>query len=412
MYRRWTIRCFFLAATIAAGVPAECAADREFIYVESNIQSPNGNSIFAFQRSADGTLSQVVGSPFLTQGAGVQDTTIEFGPYDTDQNIVIDKNRRLLYAVNSGSDTIAAFHVNSDGTLTPVSGSPFPAGGEAGGTNPVSLGLSGDILFVVDQSGDPGRPSTVLPLYTAFHIESDGSLTPIAGSTVSVAFRTSPSQALTIPDKKLLFGADFLGGLLQAFQFDSEGHLNQRPPTPLPASEFVNDPSPRAVLGLITHPQLPLLYVGMPTVSRLGVFRFDKHGRLTFVRSVPNSGIAICWLRTNRAGTRLYTTNQGSFTSTSTISVYDITDPETPKEIQSITPSGISNATQIELSLDEQNLFVVSQHFNTITPPNQGKALHVFSIGADGTLKEDVAPITLDVPEGAQPQGIAVIGES
>ncbi|HEY6181217.1 MAG TPA: hypothetical protein VIW67_03165, partial [Terriglobales bacterium] len=131
MYRRWTIRCFFLAATIAAGVPAECAADREFIYVESNIQSPNGNSIFAFQRSADGTLSQVVGSPFLTQGAGVQDTTIEFGPYDTDQNIVIDKNRRLLYAVNSGSDTIAAFHVNSDGTLTPVSGSPFPAGGEA-----------------------------------------------------------------------------------------------------------------------------------------------------------------------------------------------------------------------------------------------------------------------------------------
>jgi 6-phosphogluconolactonase (cycloisomerase 2 family) len=127
---------------------------------------------------------------------------------------------------------------------------------------------------------------------------------------------------------------------------------------------------------------------------------------------VPNSGIAICWLRTNRAGTRLYTTNQGSFTSTSTVSVYDITDPETPKEIQSITPSGISNATQIELSLDEQNLFVVSQHFNTITPPNQGKALHVFSIGADGTLKEDVAPITLDVPEGAQPQGIAVIGES
>ena len=44
-----------------------------FVYVESNIKTPNGNSIFAFRRDADGSLTPVNGSPFLTGGAGVQD---------------------------------------------------------------------------------------------------------------------------------------------------------------------------------------------------------------------------------------------------------------------------------------------------------------------------------------------------
>jgi len=397
---------------LGASATTASANSREFVYVESNAQGANQNSIFAFQRSPDGTLAQIPGSPFLTGGAGVQDKNVEFGPYDTDQNIVIDKHRRLLFAVNSGSDSIAVFHINSDGSLKTVAGSPFPSGGESDGVGPVSLGLSGDTLFVANQAGDPGRPTTVLPSYTAFHVDLDGTLRPVDDSTVSVAFLTSPSQALVVPNRNLMFGADFLGGLLQSFQFDGEGRLRQRPPTALPASEFAGIPAPRAVLGLITHPRLPLLYVGMPTVSRMAVYRFDDRGRLTFVRSVPNSGIAICWLRPNKEGTRLYTSNQGSFTPTSTISVYDLSNPEAPKEIQSIAPLGTSNATQIELSGDGKNLYVVSQHFNTITPPNQGKELHVFTIAADGSLSENVLPVPLPVPDGAQPQGVAVFTDN
>src|SRR5262245_6406401 len=187
-----------------------------FVYVESNIKTPNGNSIFAFRRNADGSLTPVNGSPFFTGGAGVQDTSLGLGPYDSDQNIVVDSGRRLLFAVNSGSDTIAVFHINSDGSLRAVAGSPFPSGG----TEPVSVGLSDDILFVVNKNGDFPRVSTVLPNYTAFRIAPNGYLSPISGSTVSVAFGSSPTQALVAPNASLLFGADFFGGLLQCIRFD------------------------------------------------------------------------------------------------------------------------------------------------------------------------------------------------
>ena len=79
---------------------------------------------------------------------------------------------------------------------------------------------------------------------------------------------------------------------------------------------------------------------------------------------------AICWLRTNRSGTRLYTTNTG-FGDTSTISVYDITDPDDPKEIQNVTLIGQGNATQFELSTDEKHLFAMSQRFSARVIPSQ-----------------------------------------
>jgi 6-phosphogluconolactonase (cycloisomerase 2 family) len=374
-----------------------------FVYVESNIQTPNGNSIFAFRRNADGSLTPVNGSPFLTGGAGVQDTSLGLGPYDSDQDIVVDSERRLLFAVNSGSDTIAVFNINSDGSLRAVAGSPFPSGG----ANPVSVGLSGDILFVVNKNGDFPRVSTILPNYTAFRIAPNGSLSPISGSTVSVAFGSSPTQALVDPKDNLLFGADFLGGLLQCFRFDRRGALEQLAPIALPAEEYKDIPAPRVPLGIITHPQERLLYVGLVTINRLGVYEYDKRGRLTFLRAVPNSGETLCWLTTNRGGTRLYSSNPGSAT-TSTISVYDLSEPTEPREIQLLTLEGQTNSFQMALSTDERSLFIVSQRASPLIPDGQGNFLHAVSVAPDGTLSEDHAPIPFNLPLGARPQGVAV----
>lgn len=104
------------------------------------------------------------------------------------------------------------FHINSDGLLEAITESPFPSGG----ANPVSVGLGGDTLFVVNKNGDFPRMSSLQPNYTALHIASDGSLSPVSGSTVSVAFNSSPTQALVVRDHHLLFGADFLGDSCKA----------------------------------------------------------------------------------------------------------------------------------------------------------------------------------------------------
>src|SRR4051794_35831102 len=64
----------------------------EYVYVESNIKTPNGNSIYAYKRGADGRLSAVPGSPFLTGGAGVQDSSLKLGPYDSDQEMITNRD--------------------------------------------------------------------------------------------------------------------------------------------------------------------------------------------------------------------------------------------------------------------------------------------------------------------------------
>ncbi|WP_263355341.1 lactonase family protein [Acidicapsa acidisoli] len=383
----------------------------EYVYVESNIKTPNGNSIEGFVRGANGQLTPIPGSPFLTGGAGTQYTGVGLGPQDSDQNIVTNQDNTLLFAVNSGSDTIAVFHIGSNGALTPVEGSPFPSGGN----DPVSIGFSGNTLFVVNKSGDFGRPSAILPNYTMFRVSNNGQLITISDTandsahhfdlTVSVAVGASPSQAYTVPGTNLLFGDDFLGGLIQRFQFDWGSGLHQLSPLALPASEFSDTTTPRLPLGLTSHPRNHLLYVGFVTENKLGVYEYGSDGSLKFLRAVPNSGQAICWLRTNRAGTRLYSTDTG----TNSVSVYDISDPAYPREIQNLVLSGQGNVLQFSLSTDEQNLYALSSRGATSIPEGQGNLLHVLSIEEDGTVQETESPIVFNEPNDTRPQGVAVV---
>lgn len=411
MLKKFVFLCLLIVGSLVTA-PAASAKDKEFVYVESGIQSPNGNSVFAFERQADGTLAQIPGSPFPTGGAGVQETQLVFGPYEADSSLVADAGRRLLFAVNSGSDTIAVFHISSNGSLTPVTGSPFPSGG----TDPVSVAVSGDLLFVANQNGDaphlsgpvPEGRTTRLPNYTTFHIASDGSLSPVAGSTVKVARLTDPTQVLTIPGTNLLFGVDFLAGLLESFRYDQDGKLFQNGTAALPDTEFTNPSNgdaPQVILGAINHPSLPLLYVGEPPINRVGVFSYDQEGHLSFIRSVPNSGQAVCWFRINHSATRMYSSNQG-FADTSSISVYNMSNPTEPTEMQIIQLSGQGNTAQIELSRDEKSVYIVTQNFSSLIPLTQGKALHVFNVGADGTLTE-TTPVVFQLPIGSEPQGLA-----
>jgi len=401
MSRKFLISCLLIVGSLVA-VPAVLAA-QEFVYVESNIQAPNGNTILAFQRNADGALTQIPGSPFPAGGSGVQDQSLGVGPYESDQCIWIDSGRKLLFAVNSGSDTVAVFHIQSNGSLQPVAGSPFPSGG----TDPVSIGQYGDILYVVNKNGDPPRVSNNFPNYTAFRILSDGTLRPVENSTISVALGSSPTQALVVSRAELMFGADLFGGMLQSFRIEGNGTMRQNPPTPLATSDFANA-APPLPDGLWPHPNLPLLYVGYVAANRLGVYKWDRQGHLSFIRTVPNNGVAICWVRVNQRGTRLYTSNTVSASGdTSTLSVYDITNPENPVEIQTPQLTGQGNVRQFNLSGDEKYIYALTGRFSTKIPFGQGNALHIFAIQQDGTLSEQT-PIQIPVPAGTLSQGVAV----
>ena len=375
--------------------------DGPFVYVEGD--DPAGNTIFAFARNnTDGSLAQIPGSPFSAGGLGITFVTT-LGPFELDQAIILNSTSTLLFAINGGSDTIAVFNINSDGSLDPVVGSPF----SSGGSNPVSVGLANDnVLIAVNQSADPNHPGTPPPNYTSFRVSPQGQLTPIPSSTITIDPGSSPSQALISPDGTLMFGAEFLGGTLRTLKIQADGRLVQTDAQPLPPSEFVGTGAAAQPLGLAVHPTEKLLYVGFVLINKLAVYRYNSEGKLHFLRTVQVPGQLPCWILINQAGTRLYTSN----TLDPSISVYDIGgDPTTPLEIQTVKLRSTGYSVQFALDSTESFLHVVTQG-QLLTSPPSSNAINILAVASDGTLTEVTSsPNILPVASMVRPQGVKAL---
>ena len=379
-----------LAAFITLGVARISAAPSDIIYLESN--STAGNSIFAY--TFNFTSAPVLKSTTPSGGIGVFDPSFALGPFDSDQNLIENTSGTLLFAVNSGSNTIAVFNITADGSLTPVSGSPFPSGG----SDPVSVGLKDDTLVVVNKAQDPAQAGTAaganLPNYTALKVSPEGQLTPVPNSTVSVAAGSSPSQALIASQGNVVFGADFLGGLVQSFKLDENGALDQNLPAALPNSIFTGLGGGHLPLGMRTHPFLPILYVDVTPVSKVAVYTYDPQGRLEFVRAVPDAGAAPCWAVVNHIGTYLYVTNTGD----NSIEVYSLADPLNPTEVQHFVMDSNNGGAVFSTVIDRSDKWLyVSSEQASAGASVTANAFHTLKIDGNGMLSEPFAPTVLPV---------------
>lgn len=393
---------FLMALAMVAAIPNPGWSQgvNDVIWLESN--STAGNSIFAFRNTGNGSPTFLASTP--AGGIGVYDKTFALGPFDSDQNLITNPEGTLLFAVNSGSNSVAVFRITSDG-LQAVEGSPFPSGG----SDPVSLGLKDDILTVVNKDQDPAQNVNLIqPNYTTFRVWPNGQLTAIEGSTTSVAYGSSPSQALIASGAPVVFGADFLGGLLQSFFLDEDGRLHQNPPQALPDSVFTGQTTGHLPLGMRTHPNRRVLYVDVTLSNEVAVYSYDEKGTLFFVRTVADSGQAPCWATVNHAGTRLYATNTGD----NSITVYDLTDPLEPVEIQHFVLAETTGALFSTVIDDSDQWIYVSNQPASATGTPAANAFHSLKVQSDGTLTEPFPPTVLPIG-GTVPvraQGVAVLG--
>jgi 6-phosphogluconolactonase len=193
----------------------------QFLYVSNNFinGSPdNGSQILAYGiNQADGTLSEIAGSPF------------SFPRIGSIQGLATAPNGRFLYAADA-TGSIDAFSVNSStGVITTISGSPF-----ASGTNfQLLVDPSGKFLYASDDDS-PGR-------ILAFTIDPSGALTPVPGSPFTVP---SPS---TVPNSEpygivdtgsFLYAALSAANQIAAFSIDrGTGVLTPVPGSPFSAGE-------------------------------------------------------------------------------------------------------------------------------------------------------------------------------
>ncbi|MGH3288065.1 MAG: hypothetical protein ACRDPD_25770 [Streptosporangiaceae bacterium] len=140
-----------LAAAAALAVPASASASASngpspvvgHVYVNDNTKS--GNTIGAFDRHADGTLTPEAGSPFWAGGAGTGAGLASQGA------LQFAAGGRFLIAVDAGSNQTLVLRVHSDGSLSLVPGGVV----SSRGTLPDSVTVHGDLVYVANSgTGD------------------------------------------------------------------------------------------------------------------------------------------------------------------------------------------------------------------------------------------------------------------
>ena len=374
-------------------------------YVESNVASPNENSVILMPyRASD--LAPLPPSQCSTGGSGSSDYS-DSGVLDADNQVIFSADHSLLFAVNQGSDTIAVFHVDANGALRPVSGSPF----SSGGMGPASLGLTGDVLVVANKAQDGVRDLTkVAPNYATFRVSADGALSQIANSNIAADPGSSPTDAYVPPGSRVAFSTEELGPL-RAMSVDANGVLVQAVNSPLTPDAAIFgsgfNPAKEFGLGIAANPLAKVLYIGMPTVPSLAVYSYDDTATLTYVKSIPVAGAYLpCWIVTTSDGRWAYAANA----ATNNVVAFAISDPITPRQIQTIAFNQPGNPWNEALDPTGKYLFVNTPRDTLGVPEGMGNTQHVMSIGADGMLTELAgSPAQIPVPTGVNPQGIAVL---
>jgi len=347
------------------------------VYVNDN--TAGTNTIGAFDRHANGTLTPQAGSPFAAGGAGTGAGLASQGA------LQISPDGRFLLAVDAGSDQISVLRIKPDGSLRLVPGGVTSSGGPL----PVSIAIHRDLVYVAN-AGDGGSN------YTGFVLRPSGRLAPVPGSTVALPGGSQPGDVLFSGDGTKLAGTRVGTSLIDSFTVGPGGRLTAAPGSPFPAQglgPFGSEFSP-------TSPNQLFVSNAHNAGARSGTvsaFRDSADGTLSPIGSSPFADLqtAPCWVEISHDGHFLFAVNTGS----GSISRYSIA-PRGVLTLLGSTPVGATGgvgAVDARLSPGGHTLYVDESKIG---------AVGVFAV-TGGNLTE-LAGSPAPLPAGATPAGIAV----
>jgi 6-phosphogluconolactonase len=371
-----------LAAAAAVAVPAAASASTTspspvvgHVYVDDN--TAGANTIGAFDTHADGSLTPLAGSPFAAGGAGTGTGLASQGA------IQIAPGGRFLLAVDAGSNQISVLRIHGDGSLSPVPGGIVSSGGQ----KPVSVAVSRNVVYVAN-SGAGGSN------FTGFRLTPLGRLIPIPGSTVQLAANAQAGDVLFNGTGTKLVGAEIGTSLVDSFTVRLDGRLTAAPGSPFPAqglgpfgSEF-RPTNPSQLFVSNAH------NVGAGT-GTISAFNDALNGVLTPVDGSPfaDDQTAPCWVEITHDGQFLFTVN----TASGEISRYQIA-PGGALTLLGSTPVGQTGgvgAVDARLSPDGRFLYVDESRIGEVG---------TFAVNGGDLTELSTSPTAL--PAGATPAGI------
>jgi 6-phosphogluconolactonase len=371
-----------LAAAAAIAVPASASASVDaspvvgHVYVNDNTKG--ANTIGAFDRHADGTLTPEAGSPFAAGGAGAGAGLASQGA------LQFSADGRFLIAVDAGSNQISVLRIRPDGSLRLVSHGVVASGG----TLPDSLAVSGDLVYVANSGASSN--------YTGFRLRPNGRLDPIPGSTITLAANAAPGDVLFNGAGTKLVGTEVGPSRIDSFTVGSDGLLTAAPGSPFPAQGL----GPFGSEFRPTNPDQLFVSNAHNTATNSGTisaFTDSRDGTLSPVLDSPfaDDQMAPCWVEITHGGQFLFTVN----TASGTISRFQIA-PDGTLTLLGSTPVGQTGgvgAVDARLSPDGRFLYVDESRIGKVGG---------FAVTGGNLTELSTSPTPL--PAGATPAGIVV----
>jgi 6-phosphogluconolactonase (cycloisomerase 2 family) len=373
-----------LVGSISVAQVASAAPDViGHVYVNDN--TAGTNSIGAFDRHADGTLTQAAGSPFAAGGAGTGTVTGSQGA------VQVSADGRYLLAVDAGSNQISVLRIRRDGSLRQVAGNPV----WSGGIEPVSIAIHGNVVYVANEGNGVTGSN-----YSGFTLGDKGRLTPISGSTFALPNTANPGDILFNATGTHLVGIEVGTTAAGTFLIDSfvvgrDGRITPAEGSPFPAQAA-------GPFGSEFSPANPSrLYVsnahGGAGNGSVSAFKVARNGGLKPIGGspYPDGQTAPCWVEISHDGKYLFTVN----TASTSVSSYSIR-PDGSLSYHSTT--NFSSGTGIrpfDARLDPagSHLYVVDAALDAVS---------VFAVNGGSLTELSSSPFAL--PGGATPFGIVV----
>ena len=252
-------------------------------YVYSMSNTVEKNSVLIFKQNADGSLNYktAVASGGTGKGMGL----------GSQGALILDKNRKWLYAVNAGDNTISSFKVSEDGEISLYQTI------QSGGIMPVSLTVHRSLLYVVNGGGN----------ICGFKIASNGWLSKIEGSSQPLSSETAgPAEILFKPDGSTLVVTEKATNKILTFDVNSNGVA--QPPSSHPAQA-------ETPFGFVFAGKEYLIvtnaFGGMPGKSTVTSF-LVMTSSVNLKSDIPINQAAACWVVLTKNEDFAYVTNTGS----------------------------------------------------------------------------------------------------
>jgi 6-phosphogluconolactonase (cycloisomerase 2 family) len=374
---------------MAAGLTVTVSAAPDVaghVYVNDN--TAGTNTVAGFDRHSDGSLTPLAGSPFSAGGQGTGNIVGSQGA------LQLSGDGRYVLAADAGSNQISVLRILPGGALLPVGGGPV----SSGGVEPISIAVHGDLVYVANE-GD--KVSGTGSNYTGFRLNDGGHLTPLTGSTFNLTATANPGDILFNSTGTNLIGVEVGTTVASTFLIDSFVVGEDGLITPAAGSPFAAQAA--GPFGSEFSPANPAhLYVsnahGGAGNGSVSAFNVTGAGALSSIGTSPyaDAQTAPCWVEISHDGAYLWTVNTGS----TTISSYKIL---ADGSLSLVTSTAFKSGTGIRpfdarLSADGSTLYVVDAAIAKVS-----------AFAVTGGLLSELPQSPFALPGGATPFGIVAI---